>query len=235
MLVALAPIAAAQDRGVEITPTVGYRFGGRVSTFDNTIIDSIEVPETVSYGIAAEWPVRPNLNLEVLWSHQDISLEAQLEGTPPAGVDPAFSHFNIDTVQVGGLWQSGRRGDEVRGYFDFLVGRSVLTPAPEYESLTRFSMTLGGGAKFRISDKIGFRIGLRWMPVYLSSEGTGYGWCDPCRGCTEYYESNYLYQTDAHVGLILKFRPGPRPENQGPFRPPRGAGSRPPLARHLRC
>jgi hypothetical protein len=125
VLVALAPIAAAQDRGVEITPTVGYRFGGRVSTFDNTIIDSIEVPETVSYGIAAEWPVRPNLNLEVLWSHQDISLEAQLEGI--AGRRRPRSPTSTSTRPVGGLWQSGRRGDEVRGYFDFLVGRS-LTP-----------------------------------------------------------------------------------------------------------
>ncbi len=204
-LVALAPVATAQDRGVEITPTVGYRFGGTVSSFDNAIIDSVKVPDTVSFGITGEWPVHPNLNLEVLWSHQDTSLEATFKGTAPAGVNPEFSHLNIDTVQVGGLWQSGRRGDKVRGYFDLLVGMSILTPAPEYESLTRFSMTLGGGAKFQISDKIGIRLGLRWMPVYLNSEGTGTGWCDPYWGCYEYYDSNYLYQTDAHVGLILKF------------------------------
>jgi len=36
-------------------------------------------------------------------------------------------------------------------------------------------------------------------------KGSGYGWCDPCWGCYDYYDSNYLYQTDAHVGLIIKF------------------------------
>lgn len=204
-LAAVAPMALAQDRGIEITPTVGYRFGGTVSTFDNAIISSVEVPDTISFGITAEWPVHPNLNLEVLWSHQDTTLEANFNGNPPAGKNAEFSHLNVDTLQIGGLWQSGRRGDKIRGYFDFLLGASILNPSPEYQSLTRFSMTIGGGAKFQLSDKIGLRLGLRWMPVYINSEGSGYGYCDPYWGCYEYYDSNYLYQTDAHVGLIIKF------------------------------
>jgi len=204
-LVALAPAAVAQSGRIEITPTLGYRFGGTVSTANSSYINSIDVPDALSFGLTAEYAVQPNLNVEFLWSHQDTELKADFKGTPPASVKSSISHLNIDTIQIGGLWQSGRNGDKVRGYFDLLFGASILTPSPQYSTLTRFSATIGGGAKFQVSDKIGVRLGLRWMPVYINSQDSGYVYCDPYWGCYQYYDSNYLYQTDAHVGLIIKF------------------------------
>lgn len=202
-LAALAPVAQAQ-REIEVTPTIGYRFGGTSSTASTSVIESIDVPDSMSFGLTVEVPVHPSFNVEFLWSHQDTELKADFK-QPPAGVDPRFSNLFIDTFQIGGLWQSGRSGDKVRGYLDLLLGVSLLNPSPEYSSLTRFSGSIGGGAKFQISDKVGVKLGLRWMPVYLSSQDSGYYWCDPYWGCYEYYDSNYLYQTDASVGVTIKF------------------------------
>ena len=204
-LVALAPVAAAQSKGIEITPTVGYRFQSSVSTDTSSKIDSIDVPDSLSYGLTAEFPVHPNLNVEVLWSHQDSDLKLDYRGTPPANFNPEIASLKIDTVQVGGLWQSGRRGDKVRGYVDFLLGATFLNPNNGYDSLTRFSMSLGGGAKFNFSENVGLKAGIRWMPVYINSTDSGYYWCDPYWGCYEYYNTNYLSQLDTHVGVIIKF------------------------------
>ena len=205
LAVLVAPAAVAQTKGIEITPTVGYRFNSNVSTSYSTYIDSVDVPGSVSFGLTGEFPVHPNLNVEFLWSHQSSNLKADFRGTPPAGIDPEFANLNVDTLQIGGLWQSGRRGDKVRGYFDFLIGASILNPSEDFDSLTRFSMSVGGGAKFQLSDNVGVRLGVRWMPVYINSSDSGYYWCDPYWGCYEYYDTNYLNQFDTAVGLIIKF------------------------------
>ena len=204
LVTAFAPVATAQS-GLEITPTVGYRFNSTISTDSSAFIDSVDVPGSVSFGLTAEFPVHPSLNVEVLWSHQSSDLEVDYRGTPPAGAKTNIASLNVDTIQVGGLWQSGRSGDKVRGYFDFLLGASILSPSGNYDTLTRFSMTVGGGAKFRISDNVGVRLGIRWMPVYVNSEDSGYYYCDPYWGCYEYYNTNYLSQVDTHVGVIIRF------------------------------
>ena len=200
-----APVAVAQEKKIEITPTVGYRFDSTVSTDGSAKINDVKVPGAVSYGFTAEYAVHPNLNVELLWSHQSSTLKADFIGTPPAGVQSEFADLSVDTIQVGGLWQSGRPSDRVRGYLDFLLGASILNPSGNFETLSRFSMSLGGGAKFAISDSIGVRLGLRWMPVYINSTDSGYYWCDPYWGCYEAYYTNYLNQFDAHAGIIIKF------------------------------
>lgn len=201
----IAPVAAAQDGMWEITPTVGYRFQSTISTDNSAFIDSVDVPATVSYGLTVEYKVHPNLNVEFLWSHQSSNLKADFRGAPPAGINEEFADLSVDTFQIGGLWQSGRRGDKVRGYVDFLLGMTTLNPSADFDSLSRFSMSLGGGAKFQLSDSVGIRAGVRWMPVYINSTDSGYFWCDPYWGCYEYYSTNYLNQFDSHLGISIKF------------------------------
>ncbi len=195
----------ARERGFEVTPLVGYRFGGTSSTYSTTYIDSVKVPNSLSFGLTAELVIGPVASLEFLWSHQDSQLTVNWVTTPPDGYSDKLSHLNIDTFQIGGLWQSGRPGAPVRGYLDFLLGVTVLTPSPEFSALTRFSASIGGGAKFRISDAIGAKAGLRFMPIYIASSNSGYAYCDPWYGCYTYWNGNYLYQTDFSLGLTFRF------------------------------
>jgi opacity protein-like surface antigen len=202
---ALAPVAAAQARGIEITPTVGYRFQSSISTDGSTLVDSIDVPGSVSFGLTAEFPVRPNLNVEVLWSHQDTDMEVDYRGNPPAGARANLGGLKVDLIQVGGLWQSGRSSDKVRGYFDLLLGASIANPPKDFDTLTRFSVSLGGGARFNFSENVGLKAGIRWMPVYIGSSDTDYYYCDPYWGCWEMYVSHYLNQVDTSLGLVIRF------------------------------
>jgi hypothetical protein len=168
------------------------------------------VPDSVSYGLTFEYPFHPSMNVEVMWLHQGSKIDVTGKPNLPSGTygTNTVAHLSIDTIQAGVLWQSGRPNDAVRGWFDLLVGATILSPSSTNiprSSVTRFSASIGGGAKFRLTDNIGFKAGIRYMPVYINTENSGYYVCDPYWGCYTYYNTNYLNQFDASLGLIIRF------------------------------
>ena len=200
----VTPGKAPRDYGFEITPTVGYRFGGTTSQLANSYIEMIGVPASMSWGATVEYRLSDKWNLELLWSHQDTELQARFTSLGE-GYDRKISHLNIDTFQIGAMWLSGDPSNSARLYLDLLFGATLLTPSPEFTSVLRFSGTFGGGIKYYFTDHLGARLGIRWMPVYINSKSAGYGSCSPYYGCYTYWGSNYLSQGDAYSGLILKF------------------------------
>ena len=196
--------ASPPERRFELAPTVGWRVGGTTSSAANTYVENVKVPDSLSFGMTAEYAVRPWGSLEILWSHQDSELKASLKAAS-AGADDKLSHLNIDTLQIGGLLQSGDTSSKARLFFDLLFGVTVLTPAPELSALKRFSASLGAGIKFYVNDSLGARVGLRWMPVYLHSSNSGFDTCGTLYGCTTYYGTNYLLQGDASAALLMRF------------------------------
>lgn len=193
-----------QDKRFEITPTVGYRLGGTASTYSSEFIESLEVPPALSYGLALEFAMSRNLNLELIWSHQGSELKANFLQTPPEGRSERITSVNVDTFQIGALWMFGYDGARLRPYLDLLLGASYLTLGSGFDDVLRFSGSVGGGAKFLLSDALSARLGLRFMPVYLNSTSS-YTTCDPWYGCYSYWDSNYLLQWDLHTGLTLRF------------------------------
>jgi len=194
-----------RDVGFEITPTFGWRFGGTTSTIADSYIDKISIPSSFSWGATIEYRLSRSLHLELLWSHQNTEMRADFT-TPTVDVDRKLSHLNIDTFQIGGMWLSGDPSDNARLYLDLLIGASLLSPAPQYQSLLRISASVGGGIKYYFADHFGARLGIRWLPVYInSSGGTGYV-CSPYYyGCYYLYATNYLSQGDAYTGVIFRF------------------------------
>lgn len=201
---ATTPGTYRKEIGLEVTPTVGYRVGGTASELPDSLIKMIGIPAAMSWGAAVEYRLSDKLNLELLWSHQDTELQVQ-DVTSDTGADKKLTHLNIDTTQLGVVWQSGDPSNTARLYLEFLLGASILTPAPQFSNLVRFSGTVGGGVKYYFSDRFGARLGARWMPVYINSKSSGYGYCDPYWGCYTYWSTNYLSQFDGSTGLILRF------------------------------
>jgi parvulin-like peptidyl-prolyl isomerase len=195
---------ASRDAVIEITPTVGWRFGGTTSESVTSYIEKINVQDALSWGLTVEVPITVWGSLEFLWSHQNTELKADF-AAGQIGYDDKLSHLNVDTFQIGGMWMSGDPSNKARLYFDVLFGASVLTPSPEFNSIWRFSASIGGGIKYYLSDHFGLRAGARWMPVYINSSASGGSSCDPIYGCYTWYGTNYLNQGDAHAGLIVRF------------------------------
>lgn len=199
-----SPTKAARDPVVEITPTIGWRWGGTTSDSATPYIEKIDVPNSLSWGLTAEVMITPWGSLEVLWSHQDTTLAAKFS-VAGAGYDDKLSHLNVDTLQIGGMWMSGDPSNRARLYVDVLLGATRLTPSPAFSTLTRFSGSIGGGIKYYLADHFGLRAGARWLPVYIHSSGGGSSACNAVYGCYDTYETNILSQGDAYGGLILRF------------------------------
>ncbi len=68
---------ASRDPVIEITPTVGWRWGGTTSESVTSYFEKIGVPSSLSWGLTFEYVITPWGSLEVLWSHQDTTLTAQ--------------------------------------------------------------------------------------------------------------------------------------------------------------
>jgi hypothetical protein len=205
-----AAIAASTSRSwatVELSGFAGYRFGGTASPQGNTYIDRVGIPSSLSFGASVEVPLSDAWHVEALWDHQSTELRADFSGTVLAGSNPdrTISNLGIDTIQAGILVQSGSSDERARLYADLLLGATILSPTAPYSALTRFSLSVGGGMKYWLTDHIGARLGIRWMPVYLNSSSAGYSYCDPFYGCYPYWYNNYLSQGDAQTGLIWKF------------------------------
>jgi parvulin-like peptidyl-prolyl isomerase len=196
---------ASRDPAVEITPTAGWRFGGRTAQPATATVDTVKIQDSLSWGATIEVPVASWGALEALFSHQNSELRASFNASAAAGLDPKLAHLNTDTLQLGGLWQSGDAESRARLYVDILFGVTLLSPSPELPSLKRFSASAGGGVKYYFANHVGLRLGARWMGVYVNPAEGAYETCSDAVGCTTYYGTRLVSQGDAYGGLILKF------------------------------
>ncbi|MGA7992434.1 MAG: peptidylprolyl isomerase [Thermoanaerobaculia bacterium] len=200
-----AATKASRSRPVEITPTAGWRFGGRTAEPATATVDTVKIQDSLSWGATIEVPVASWGAIEALWSHQNSELRASFSASAAASLDPKLAHLNSDTFQIGGLWESGDAESRARLYFDILFGVTLLTPSPELQRLTRFSASAGGGLKYYFADHFGLRLGARWLPVYLNPAQGAYESCSDAAGCVTVYGTKVVSQGDAYGGLILRF------------------------------
>ncbi|MEO8054714.1 MAG: peptidylprolyl isomerase [Acidobacteriota bacterium] len=196
---------ASSDSVVEITPTAGWRFGGTTAEPATARVETVKIPDSLSWGATVEFAFAPWGSIEALWSHQNSELSAVFTSSAPAGSEPKLAHLNADTLQIGGLWQSGDAASKARLYVDLLFGVTMLTPSPEFATLTRFSASIGGGVKYYLGDHFGLRLGARWLPVYVNPADGAYESCREAADCTTYYGTKIVSQADAYGGLILRF------------------------------
>lgn len=190
---------------VEVTAAAGWRFRGVTAEPATATVESVKIPDSLSWGAMVEIPFAPWGSIEALWSHQNSELNATFTASAPAGAEPKLAHMNVDTLQIGGLWQSGDPDSKARLFVDLLFGVTMLTPSPELATLTRFSASIGGGVKYYLADHFGLRLGARWLPVYLNPAEGAYTSCRDAAECTTYYGTKILSQGDAYGGLILRF------------------------------
>jgi hypothetical protein len=161
----------------EITPIVGYQFGGKLRMYEG----DLKVKDQMNYGLAASTALAQDTKLEFMWTHMETSAEFK----PYYGYEYLRGQFNlnINYYQLGAL-KEFPKGGAVVPFGEFTLGAVQFSPTESYVDETwRFSITLGGGAKFWLSDHIGIRLqGRLLMPlyfqgvsIYAGTGGTGMG------------------------------------------------------------
>ncbi len=181
------------DIDLEITPIIGYTFGG---SFEEVYDDiDLEIDESESYGIIIGITNDYDAQFEFLFSHQPTVLK--IDEGPFAG-DPLFD-LDIQYFHIGGTYAPNR--DNLNFYVSGGFGLTHMNPDIG-NSETKFSLSLGAGIKFFLTDHIGLRFEGRGFGTYYN--GSSAIFCDN-GNCTIHVTGDMLWQFTVFSGLIVRF------------------------------
>lgn len=180
----------------EITPLVGYRFGGDFETNDkpSSAIKN-KLQEGRDYGLLFAWNFDRKRQGELLINHYNSQL--------PQAFKPLASSKNIaiSYVHIGGNVPISY------GYLPvYITGGVGLTHFSPEDSLfnneTRFSMNLGIATKVPISEHLSFRFGGRLYATFFNSDSKIF--CNE-KTCAISISSELWIQSEVNAGITFIF------------------------------
>ena len=190
LLVVLVLAAAAQTEAqqIEITPFVGYQFGGELDEVgDEPITRDLE--QSPTWGLMLDFGITDLDQVEIYYSSQGTDLNRDAE--PVEGV-------TIDHFQIGAIHQYAPNRP-VNPYIGISLGASKFVV--DGDSDTRFSGSLCGGVKMVVSDHLGFRFDGR---VFGISTGSSAITCSE-DFCIGYPDTSIIWQYTVNAGVMIHF------------------------------
>ncbi|HEY0590548.1 MAG TPA: hypothetical protein VGF40_02180 [Thermoanaerobaculia bacterium] len=190
----LLPLPLLAQPTVDLTPFIGYRWGGTIDDEASNVFGSdLSVADSGSYGAILGLGLSPNFQIELSASRQESELEASLGLFDP---ETPIGDIDVSYYQVGATWELGR---DVRPFAGVSLGAAVLDPElPDTSSETRLAGAFFGGFKLRLSKYIGVRLEGKMLWVALEEN-------DQCHSCY-YDESGHgMMQGEVAAGLIFYF------------------------------
>lgn len=208
LFVLLRPTSAqAQPYNFEITPHVGYQFGGgtEVEASDEMQAEGepngeLDIASAPSFGLTFNSRVHGGGYAELSYSRQQTNLGLRAPGEPR---EELFD-MSVEYFQLGGLMDF-RATDysRVAPFFMMTLGATRFA-ADDYGDEFRFSIVLGAGVKIAIVDRFGIRLQGRFLSTFLSSESTifcpGNGKCLFVVG-----DTTATFQGEASLGAYVAF------------------------------
>lgn len=194
LIISLALPALAAAQRVELTPFVGYRLGGELQNLD--VRSEVDLDEGESYGLQLGFSIDPSAWIEIIYSHQESSLEENVDFFG----DVKLIDLDVDYYHVGFLYQWNPLS-QVRPFVLGSVGITEFSPGMgNLDSESRFSLGFGGGVKFMLGDFFGFRFEGRGFTTIVDTDTEFFCSSNVCYG---YTDEEVLWQFEARVGLIL--------------------------------
>lgn len=199
--------ALAQPYDFEITPHVGYTFGGSTEVEASEEMEDagevsgeLDIASAPSFGLTLDSRVYGGGFAELSYSRQQTNLGLRASGEPR---EELFD-MSVEYFQIGGMMDF-RATDysRVAPFFLMTLGATRFA-ADDYGDEFRFSFVLAAGAKIAIVDRFGIRLQGRFLTTFLSSESTifcpGNGKCLFMVG-----DTTATFQGEASVGAYIAF------------------------------
>lgn len=183
--------------GVDLTLDLGLRTGGQVESVGPISRRGLDVDAGLAYGLIVDIPLQSETFATVLWSGQSTAFET-------GGALPGTDHFDlgIHYFQAGAGYRPVTRG----GFAPFVAMTAGLTwydPEPSgFDSDLGLSLTISGGAKLPITDRLGLRFEGRGLLTLTTASLSGS--CGP-DACTFQFTGSGLFQFEALIGLTISF------------------------------
>jgi opacity protein-like surface antigen len=196
LLVATIPVHAQSK--FEVTPFVGWESSGSYPVSSNSTIDNLRLNSSASFGGFIDYSLSENFQPEFIWARNNTSYSAHDSLT-----NSYFNawHTDNDQFQFGGIFLLRNSEVKLRPYIGAGLGFSHEENSNQNPNRTAFSWNIGGGVKYFVTQHIGFRGDIRYMPTYGSSS-IG----EVCYfGCFPTTVHNYLNRANLAVGIDIKF------------------------------
>jgi hypothetical protein len=199
-----AQLEETHEPRFELTPFVGYQWGGSFETFGNGVTPSgeLELSDEVSYGGILGFVTTPESVVEITYLREDADISFNPVG---AGSTTQLGGFAMNYLQLGGRFEFGN-SPKLRPFVTVSAGINILDPKTEgIDSDTKFSWSLGTGGRYKLgeSGRASLRFDARlWVTPVPSGD---YGvWCD-FYGCFAAEGTAWVTQGTLSGGLGFSF------------------------------
>jgi opacity protein-like surface antigen len=189
------PVPARAAWEIEVTPWAGYLFGG--SFQESTTNDVLHVNDSPSFGFIVDLLDTPRAYYELVYSFQrtDLGGDDTSGGTRDLDLDIHYLH-------VGGMYEYPRERTTL--FIAAGLGLTALVPA-DGDTSNNFSLSLGGGVKVPLSERVGLRLEGRGYltlfsdntQIFCASSGAG-------GGCAVGVEGDSLGQLQLLAGISFR-------------------------------
>jgi Outer membrane protein beta-barrel domain len=198
---AQAQLVEVNEHRFEITPFAGYQWGGSLEAdLSGFPAGNLELPGSFAWGGILSFRTSPASAVELTYLRQDTDLNFD---PVSAGPTEKGLEFAVNYIQAGGIWEFGQ--NQLRPFISGALGIGIFDPKDErFDSDTRFSWTVGTGAKYMFkSGRVGVRADLRlWVTPFPSGEYAT--WCD-FYGCFVAEGTEWVTQGTASGGIVFAF------------------------------
>jgi hypothetical protein len=194
VLVAAAPLAAQTTW--EITPTVGYRFGGTVDNDDG----QFSANDDLAWGGTIGYRVKRDGLVELVYSRQSTTIRFD----PDTAAQFTVGGAAIEYIQIGGALEFGHN-ERTKPYFALTVGATHFSPQTTGLG-DEWDFSVGGalGLKTYLSQHFGLRAQVRLWMTTLSAD-TEF-WCTLPGVCViSASDGVFFTQGELSGGLIFVF------------------------------
>jgi len=179
----------------EVTPFFGYELAGTLRAEQG----DVSLENGFNYGLMFDITVERDLQAEFWYSRLESGLSFKEQGSNQ--YDYLFD-MSIEYFHAGALYVADR--GKVRPIGIFTLGATRFHPKDNnFEDDWRFSVAVGGGAKFFFTENIGLRVqGRLLIPLFLTDTSI---FCTNGTCFINVQAGNMIIQADFNAGLIIAF------------------------------
>ncbi len=203
LLTAMLALPAHADAEFFVAPYAGYSIGGS-NSFDINQLDasqvetgeqqSVGVEDSEHYGLLLGIGTIDPGNIYLLFSRQSSELKSGGLYNPDLITD-----LTVDYIHIGGTLYFPQ-GD-FQPYITSSLGVTRMIP-DGWSTETRFSMGIGGGAEYRLSQQFSLFGDVRGHATFVDSESSLF--CHENQ-CLWHVTSDLMWQVQANLGFKFSF------------------------------
>ncbi|MCL1138729.1 outer membrane beta-barrel protein [Shewanella pneumatophori] len=183
---------------VYVAPFAGYSFAA--SEFDISNSASADtgqgkIAESENYGVMLGITTKDPGSVYLLYSHQATDLKGAGNFSPEI-----ITSMDVDYFHVGGTLYFPTQ--VLNPYVTTSLGLTSMRPGGGYSTETRFSMAIGGGFEYQVTQSLALFAEVKGYATFVNADNALF--CDGS-GCIWNIQSDIMWQGQANIGASLKF------------------------------